>query len=159
MPGVMNLRGTVVPVVDRISRGETISAEEEQRLFDATVGALAEVVKLVAEEGCCLDVSSGGELAFAPRQMHPALEGVEGDLAHHRVDHVLDLGGQHRLALHRVLGLLEKAAEGEHLAEDRSRLRERERRRAPMTRRRLAPGRRETAFLGCGDKGAQADPG
>jgi hypothetical protein len=54
--------------------------------------------------------------------MHLALEGVERDLAHHRVDHVLDLGGQHRLALHRIAGLVEEAAEGEHLAEHAGRL-------------------------------------
>ena len=36
-----------------------------------------------------------------------ALEAVERDLAHHRVDHVLDLGGEHGLAL-LVLGIGEQ---------------------------------------------------
>ena len=62
-------------------------------------------------------------------EMDLALEGVEGDLAHDRVDHVLDLRGEHRLALDRVGGLLEEAAEGQHLAEHARGLGERQRRR------------------------------
>ena len=36
--------------------------------------------------------------------MHLAFEGVEGDLPHHRVEHVLDLAGQQRLLRLRRLG-------------------------------------------------------
>ena len=41
----------------------------------------------------------GGEFAVAALGVDLALERVERDLPHHRVDHVLDLGGEHRLAL------------------------------------------------------------
>ena len=41
----------------------------------------------------------GGQLAVAPLGVDLALECVERDLAHDRVDHVLDLGGEHGLAL------------------------------------------------------------
>ena len=48
-----------------------------------------------------------------------ALEGVEGDLAHDRIDHVLDLGGEHApCARAWSRGLGEQRAEGQHLAED-----------------------------------------
>ena len=70
----------------------------------------------------------GRQLAVPPLQMNLALERIEGDLAHDRVDHVLDLRGQHRLALHGVGGLLEQAAEGQHFAEDACGLGERQRR-------------------------------
>src|ERR671930_483352 len=39
----------------------------------------------------------GGEFPLASLRMQLALEGIERDLAHHSVDHVLDLGGEHRL--------------------------------------------------------------
>ncbi len=41
------------------------------------------------------------QLALAALAVHLALESIEGDLADHRVDHVLDLGGEQRLALAR----------------------------------------------------------
>src|SRR5215208_2745762 len=69
------------------------------------------------------------QLALATHEMDLALEGVEGDLAHDRVDHVLDLRREHRLALNRIGGLLEEAAEGQHLAEHARGLGERQRRR------------------------------
>src|SRR4051812_5198996 len=55
-----------------------------------------------------------GQLALAALEMDLALEGVEGDLEHDRVDHVLDLRREHRLALNRIGGLLEEASEGQH---------------------------------------------
>ena len=58
-----------------------------------------------------------------------ALEGVERDLPHHRVDHVLDLGGEHGLALLLVGGLGEQLLEGQHLAEHARGLGKRQRRR------------------------------
>jgi hypothetical protein len=57
-----------------------------------------------------------------------ALEIVEGDLAHHGVDHVLDLAGEQHLA-GGVGGVGEQPAEGQHLAEDARRLGQRQRRR------------------------------
>src|SRR3546814_17123191 len=36
----------------------------------------------------------GGELALEPGVVHSHLVFMHGDLAHHRVQHVLDLGGQ-----------------------------------------------------------------
>ena len=41
----------------------------------------------------------GGQLAALALGVDGALEGIERDLPHHRVDHVLDLGGEHGLAL------------------------------------------------------------
>ena len=41
----------------------------------------------------------GRQLALAARLVHLALERIERDLAHHRVEHVLDLAGDQRLAL------------------------------------------------------------
>ena len=61
--------------------------------------------------------------------MDLALELVEGDLAHDRVDHVLDLLGEHRLALAPVVRLLQQRAEGQHFAEHACRLGQRQRRR------------------------------
>jgi predicted component of type VI protein secretion system len=57
-----------------------------------------------------------------------ALEGVEGDLPHHRVEHVLDLAGEHREALPRIGGLFQHRAERQHLAEHRGRFGKRQRR-------------------------------
>ena len=70
-----------------------------------------------------------GELAVAPLDVDLALERVERDLPHHRVDHVLDLGGEHGLALLLVGGLAEQLLEGQHLAEHARGLRQRQRRR------------------------------
>ena len=47
---------------------------------------------------------SGGQLAVLALGVHGALERIERDLPHHRVDHVLDLAGEQRLALLGVLG-------------------------------------------------------
>src|SRR5262245_2889140 len=47
----------------------------------------------------------GRELAVATFAVHLPLETVERDLAHHRVDHVLNLGCEHGLALFSVGGL------------------------------------------------------
>jgi hypothetical protein len=49
-----------------------------------------------------------------------ALEFVEGDLAHDRIDHVLDLLGEHGLALGAIAGLGKQGAERQHFAEYRS---------------------------------------
>ena len=51
--------------------------------------------------------------------VHAPLEGTEGDLAHHRVEHVLDLAGEHDAAALRLALAIEQGAEGELLAEDR----------------------------------------
>jgi hypothetical protein len=69
----------------------------------------------------------GRQLAFLALQMDLALEGEEGDLAHHRVEHVLDLGGQQHLALDRVGGLGQQRLKGQHLAEHRGGLGQRQR--------------------------------
>ena len=75
--------------------------------------------------------------------MEALLETVEGDLAHHRVEPVLDLAGQQRSALG-GRGLGQQALEHEALAEDRGRLRQRQRRvgqqRALRRRQRLVHG-------------------
>ena len=80
----------------------------------------------------------GRQLALAPRGVQPALEVVEGDLPDHGVDHVLDLRGEEDLARRLVRRRVEQPAEGQHLAEDARRLRERQRRRGqelPLRRR------------------------
>ena len=59
----------------------------------------------------------GGQLALAAPVVYPALELVHGDLSHHRVQHVLDLAGQHDLAAARFAATVEHRAEGQHLAE------------------------------------------
>lgn len=71
----------------------------------------------------------GRQLALGAGGVQLAFEIVEGDLAHDRVDHVLDLAGQQRLALGFVGGLGQQRAEGQHLAEDRGGLGQRQRRR------------------------------
>ena len=71
----------------------------------------------------------GGELALLALLVHLALEAVERDLAHHGVEHVLDLRGEQRLAPLRIGGVVQQRLEGQHLAEHRSRLGQRERRR------------------------------
>ena len=54
---------------------------------------------------------------------------IERDLPHHRVDHVLDLAGEQRLALLGAFGLRQQPLEGQHLAEHAGGLRQRQRRR------------------------------
>src|SRR5271168_5630839 len=49
--------------------------------------------------------SLGGQFAVLALGVDLALEVVERDLPHHGVEHVLDLGGEHRLASGRVGGL------------------------------------------------------
>src|SRR4029077_11884857 len=69
----------------------------------------AEALALYGEPGRADLV--GGELARLALHMNVALEGIEGDLAHDRVDHVLDLLRQHHLAQRLVPRLVEKLAE------------------------------------------------
>jgi len=52
--------------------------------------------------------------------MQLALERIESDLPHHRIQHVLDLGGEHGTALRRIRRVQKQGAEGQHFAEDRS---------------------------------------
>ena len=59
--------------------------------------------------------------------VHAALEGAEGDLADHRIEHVLDLAREHDAAARRIALGLEERAEGQLLAEDRGGLRQRQR--------------------------------
>ena len=61
----------------------------------------------------------GGQLAAATFVMNALLEGDERDLAHDRVQHVLDLAGEHDAAALRVGLAREEGAEGQHLAKDR----------------------------------------
>ena len=61
--------------------------------------------------------------------MDRALERVERDLPHHSIDHVLDLGREHRLALFVVARRGQKLPERQHLAEHARGLRESQRRR------------------------------
>ena len=68
-----------------------------------------------------------GQFALGAGGMQLAFEIIEGDLAHDRVDHVLDLAGQKRLALGLVGGSGQQRAEGQHLAKDRGRLGQRQR--------------------------------
>ena len=65
----------------------------------------------------------GRQLALAARLVQLALEGVESDLAHHRIDHILDLGRQQGAAL---LGarIRQQGAESQHLAKDAGGLRQ-----------------------------------
>ncbi len=67
------------------------------------------------------------EFPVAAGLVHLAFEGVEGDLAHDRVDHILHLRSHHRLLLAPVLGLGQKRLEGEHLAKHACRFRQRQR--------------------------------
>src|SRR5712671_217328 len=60
----------------------------------------------------------GGQLAAATFVMNALLEGDERDLAHDRVQHVLDLAGEHDAAALRVGLAREEGAEGQHLAKD-----------------------------------------
>jgi hypothetical protein len=73
-------------------------------------------------------MSSGVSSPLAARGVQLALEIVEGDLPDDRVDHVLDLAREQHLALGIGLGACQHLAEGQHLAEDAGRLRERQRR-------------------------------
>src|SRR5579883_114939 len=57
------------------------------------------------------------QFAVAALAVNRALEGIEGDLPDYRIDHVLDVRRQHRLAFLCVRGGGEEAAEGQHLAE------------------------------------------
>ena len=70
----------------------------------------------------------GRQLALAARHVQARFEIVERDLAHHGVQHVLDLAGQHRLAGGLVGRGLEQRLEGQHLAEHRGGLGQRQRR-------------------------------
>ena len=59
------------------------------------------------------------QLTLGAGRVQFALEIVEGDLAHHGVDHILDLARQQHFALLLRLCLLQQFAEGQHLAEHR----------------------------------------
>ena len=59
------------------------------------------------------------QLRLAPGVVHPSLELAERDLAHHRVDLVLDLGREQHTPPHRVGLLREQRLEGQLLAEHR----------------------------------------
>ena len=65
----------------------------------------------------------GAQLPGAAFVVDPALELMEGDLAHHRVQHVLHLAGEQDAPARRRRLAVEHGAEGEHLAEHRRRLR------------------------------------
>ena len=60
----------------------------------------------------------GEEFALPAFLVDQRFETVEGDLAHHRVQHVLDLAGEHDAAAGGVGLGIEERAEGEHFAED-----------------------------------------
>jgi len=69
------------------------------------------------------------QLAVGAGRVQLAFEVVEGDLADHGVDHVLDLAGQEHLARRLVLCPGQQAAEGQHFAEDAGGLGQRQGRR------------------------------
>ncbi len=89
------------------------------------------------------------------------LEQVKRDLAHHRVDHVLDLRREHRPALGRVRRRREKLAEGQHLAEHAGRLGEGSMVSAPSARRsaRREPDAPRARVRGQGSSHPAAYPG
>ena len=60
----------------------------------------------------------GLEFPLLAGGVDPPLEGIEGDLPDHGVEHVLHLGGEHGEALPLVGGLFQHRAEGQHFAED-----------------------------------------
>ncbi len=68
------------------------------------------------------------KLALAALGMDPCLELVEGDLPHHGVEHVLDLVGKEDLPRRLVGRGVEHRAEGQHFAEHRGGLGQRQRR-------------------------------
>src|SRR6266702_54845 len=68
------------------------------------------------------------QFAVAPLSMDGAFEGIERDLPHYRVDHVLDLAGEQGLALPGARGLRQQPLEGQHFAEHAGGLGERQRR-------------------------------
>ena len=70
----------------------------------------------------------GGEFALAAFRVQLALEGIEGDLAHHRVQHVLDLRGQHGAPLGFVGGARQQGPERQHFAKHRCGFSQRQRR-------------------------------
>ncbi len=59
--------------------------------------------------------------------MHLQLEGREGDLPNHGIQHVLDLGGEHDPAPERIGFAREQCPESQHLTKDRRSLRQRQR--------------------------------
>ena len=67
-------------------------------------------------------IRSGSNSPAPALVMQQRLELVEGDLADHRVQHVLDLAGQHQTAAGRVGLGIQQRAEGQHLAEHAGRL-------------------------------------
>ena len=61
----------------------------------------------------------GRQLSFAAGGVEFAFKVVKRDLAHDGVDHILDLTRKQGLFLGLGLGIVEQAAEGQHLAKDR----------------------------------------
>ena len=70
----------------------------------------------------------GAEFAFGSLVMDLLLEFIECRLADHRIDHVFDLRCQHYPFDRGIVLLVEKGAEGQHLAENRCGLGEGQRR-------------------------------
>ncbi|MPL71127.1 hypothetical protein SDC9_16898 [bioreactor metagenome] len=70
----------------------------------------------------------GRQLALGAGRVQLAFEVIERDLPHHGVDHVLDLAGEEGLAFSLGFRAIEQLAEGQHLAEDRGGLGQRQRR-------------------------------
>src|ERR1700682_1371275 len=60
--------------------------------------------------------SLSGELAASPFGVHVALESIERNLTHDGIDHVLDLGCEHGLAL-LLVRTGQQLPEGEHFSE------------------------------------------
>ena len=60
----------------------------------------------------------GGQFALGAGGVQFAFEIIERDLAHHGVDHILDLAGQQRLALGLGRGPVQQFAKGQHFAKD-----------------------------------------
>src|SRR5712664_886328 len=106
--------------VDRVERvhqaiAERIGVDVERRMDEvrnvhpevlvarSDIDGRAEALALHAEPDFADTL--GGQFAVAPLGMYSALERIERDLPHHRVDHVLNLAGEQRLALPGVPGL------------------------------------------------------
>ena len=94
----------------------------------AKLGKYVNAIDEVELDGLLLKVKNENPW-FTPGSVNLALEGIKGDLADHRIEHVLDFAREHREAPPFVRRLFEHRAEGQHLTEHRCGFGERERRR------------------------------
>ena len=123
---------TLSPLAFTTARGRTAGMLEQVRTdleFDRIVSALvsdagrsAESVATAARPNVgyvrFLSPPSCARCAILAGRVQAAFKVVKGDLAHDRVDHVLDLAGEKGLFLGRGFRRIQQFAEGQHLAED-----------------------------------------